>query len=84
MKHITPPIPSAATHSYISEKSSVDKFQTRGLIILVVITFGAEVFYWGNVLYYEKYNWSRLGNNLISDMGASICTASSMYYLLSI
>jgi hypothetical protein len=28
----------------LSEKSSVDKFQTKGLIILVIIIFGAEVF----------------------------------------
>lgn len=28
----------------LSEKSSVDKFQTKGLIILVVVIFGAEVF----------------------------------------
>lgn len=28
----------------LSEKSSMDKFQTKGLIILVVIIFGAEVF----------------------------------------
>ena len=28
----------------LSGKSSVDKFQTKGLIILVVIIFGAEVF----------------------------------------
>ena len=28
----------------LSEKSSVDKFQTKGLIILVVIILGAEVF----------------------------------------
>jgi hypothetical protein len=27
----------------LSEKSSVDKFQTKGLIILVVIILGAEV-----------------------------------------
>ena len=32
--HITPP----------SEKSFVDKFQTKGLIILVIIILGAEVF----------------------------------------
>ena len=37
----------------LSEKSSVDKFQTKGLIILVVIIFGAEVFVtiaWGVLL----------------------------------
>ena len=37
----------------LSEKSSVDKFQTKGLIILVVIIFGAEVFItiaWGVLL----------------------------------
>jgi len=28
----------------LSEKSSVDKFQTKSLIILVIIIFGAEVF----------------------------------------
>jgi len=28
----------------LSEKSSVDKFQAKGLIILVVIILGAEVF----------------------------------------
>ena len=28
----------------LSEKSSMDKFQTKGLIILVVIILGAEVF----------------------------------------
>ena len=28
----------------LSEKSSVDKLQAKGLIILVVIIFGAEVF----------------------------------------
>ena len=28
----------------LSEKSSVDKFQTKGLIILVIIILGAEVF----------------------------------------
>lgn len=28
----------------LSEKSSVDKFQTKGLIILVVVILGAEVF----------------------------------------
>ena len=28
----------------MSEKSSMDKFQTKSLIILVVIIFGAEVF----------------------------------------
>ena len=28
----------------MSEKSSVDKFQTKGLIILVVVILGAEVF----------------------------------------
>ena len=28
----------------LSEKSSMDKFQTKSLIILVVITFGTEVF----------------------------------------
>ena len=37
----------------LSEKSSVDKFQTKGLIILVVIILGAEVFVtiaWGVLL----------------------------------
>ena len=37
----------------LSEKSSMDKFQTKGLIILVVIIFGAEVFVtiaWGVLL----------------------------------
>ena len=37
----------------LSEKSFVDKFQTKGLIILVVIIFGAEVFVtiaWGVLL----------------------------------
>jgi len=37
----------------LSEKSSVDKFQTESLIILVVIIFGAEVFVtiaWGILL----------------------------------
>ena len=37
----------------LSEKSSVDKFQTKDLIILVVIIFGAEVFVtvsWGVLL----------------------------------
>ena len=28
----------------LSEKSFVDKFQTKGLIILVIVIFGAEVF----------------------------------------
>ena len=37
----------------LSEKSFMDKFQTEGLIILVVITFGAEIFVtiaWGVLL----------------------------------
>jgi len=37
----------------LSEKSSVDKFQAKGLIILVVIILGAEVFVtiaWGVLL----------------------------------
>jgi len=37
----------------LSKKSSVDKFQTESLIILVVIIFGAEVFVtiaWGVLL----------------------------------
>ena len=37
----------------LSEKSSVNKFQTKSLIILVVIVFGAEVFItiaWGVLL----------------------------------
>ena len=37
----------------LSEKSSVDKFQTKSLIILVVVIFGAEVFVtiaWGVLL----------------------------------
>ncbi len=37
----------------MSEKSFMDKFQTKGLIILVVITLGAEVFVtiaWGVLL----------------------------------
>ena len=37
----------------LSEKSSVDRFQTKGLIILVVIILGAEVFVtiaWGVLL----------------------------------
>lgn len=37
----------------LSEKSSMDKFQTKGLIILVVIILGAEVFVtiaWGVLL----------------------------------
>ena len=37
----------------LSEKSSMNKFQTKGLIILVVIIFGAEVFVtiaWGVLL----------------------------------
>ena len=37
----------------LSEKSSMDKSQTKGLIILVVIIFGAEVFVtiaWGVLL----------------------------------
>jgi len=37
----------------LSEKSFVDKFQTKGLIILVIVIFGAEVFVtiaWGILL----------------------------------
>jgi hypothetical protein len=37
----------------LSEKSSVDKFQTKGLIILVIVILGAEVFVtiaWGILL----------------------------------
>ena len=37
----------------LSEKSSVDKFQTNGLIILVIVILGAEVFVtiaWGILL----------------------------------
>lgn len=37
----------------LSEKSSVDKFQNKGLIILVIVIFGAEVFVtiaWGVLL----------------------------------
>ena len=37
----------------LSEKSSMDKFQTKGLIILVIVIFGTEVFVtvsWGVLL----------------------------------
>lgn len=37
----------------LSEKSSVNKFQTKGLIILVIVIFGTEVFVtvsWGVLL----------------------------------
>ena len=37
----------------LSEKSSVDKFQAKGLIILVIVIFGTEVFVtvsWGVLL----------------------------------